>query len=144
MTTTNRISGGVVLSRHYEIKLTRYHPLYAILTFVLVSQAFAQSAPPASNNVIVFHAARLLDIEAGKIITPSEVLVQDDRIVEVGSSVKHPQGAEVIDLGDTTLLPGLIDVHVHLFLHPGAEDLQTVEVFVPQRTIIALWVLVMT
>jgi imidazolonepropionase-like amidohydrolase len=65
------------------------------------------------------------------------VLVQDDRIVEVGSSVKRPQGAEVIDLGDTTLLPGLIDVHVHLFLHPGAEDLQTVEESVPQRTIIA-------
>ncbi len=92
----------------------------------------------ASKHVIVLHAARLLDIESGKIITPGEVLVQDDRIVEVGSSVKHPQGAEVIDLGDTTLLPGLIDVHVHLFLHPGAEDLQTVEESVPQRTIIAL------
>jgi imidazolonepropionase-like amidohydrolase len=43
----------------------------------------------------------------------------------------------VIDLGDATLMPGLIDVHVHLFLHPGAEDLQTVEESVPQRTIIA-------
>ena len=45
--------------------------------------------------------------------------------------------ADVIDLGDTTLMPGLIDAHVHLFLHPGAEDLQTVEESVPQRTIIA-------
>jgi len=70
--------------------------------------------------------------------TPGEVLVQDDRIVEVGSAVKRPQGAEVIDLGDTTLLPGLIDVHVHLFLHPGAEDLQTVEESVPERTILAI------
>jgi imidazolonepropionase-like amidohydrolase len=43
----------------------------------------------------------------------------------------------VINLGDTTLMPGLIDAHVHLFLHPGAEDLQTVEESVPQRTIIA-------
>jgi imidazolonepropionase-like amidohydrolase len=43
----------------------------------------------------------------------------------------------VIDLGDTTLMPGLIDVHVHLFLHPGAEDLQTVEESVPQRVLIA-------
>lgn len=63
--------------------------------------------------------------------------MQDDRIAEVGSSVKHPAGVEVLDLGDTTLTPGLIDVHVHLFLHPGAEDLQTVEESVPQRTIIA-------
>jgi imidazolonepropionase-like amidohydrolase len=58
--------------------------------------------------------------------------------VEVGSSVKHPAGAAFLDLGDTTLLPGLIDAHVHLFLHPGAEDLQTVEESVPERTISAL------
>jgi len=71
-------------------------------------------------------------------VKPGEVLVQGERIVEVGSSVKHPADAEVIDLGDRTVLPGLIDAHVHLFLHPGAEDLQTVEESVPQRTIIAL------
>ncbi len=98
---------------------------------------FSQSAPPAPKHAVVLHAARLLDIENGKIITPGEVLVQEDRIVEVGPAVKHPQGAEIIDLGDTTLLPGLIDAHVHLFLHPGAEDLQTVEESVAQRTIIA-------
>ena len=63
--------------------------------------------------------------------------MQGERIVEVGSAVKHPAGAEVIDLGDRTLLPGLIDAHVHLFLHPGAEDLQTVQESVPQRTIMA-------
>ena len=61
-----------------------------------------------------------------------------ERIVEVGSQVKRPAGAEVIDLGDATLLPGLIDAHVHLFLHPGAEDLQTVQESVPQRTILAV------
>lgn len=44
----------------------------------------------------------------------------------------------MIDLGDRTLVPGLIDVHVHLFLHPGAEDLQTVEESVPERTILAV------
>jgi imidazolonepropionase-like amidohydrolase len=44
----------------------------------------------------------------------------------------------VIDLGDVTLMPGMIDAHVHLFLHPGAEDLQTVEESVPKRTLIAM------
>jgi imidazolonepropionase-like amidohydrolase len=86
----------------------------------------------------VLHAARLLDIESGKMITPGEVLVQGERIIEVGSAVKHPVGVEVMELGDRTLLPGLIDAHVHLFLHPGAEDLQTVEESVPQRTISAV------
>jgi imidazolonepropionase-like amidohydrolase len=109
-----------------------------LVTSVPIFSAAAQSLASASKHPIVLHAARLLDIGSGKIIAPGEVLVQDERIVEVGASVNHPQGAEVIDLGDTTLLPGLIDAHIHLFLHPGAEDLQTVEESVPQRTIIAL------
>jgi imidazolonepropionase-like amidohydrolase len=92
----------------------------------------AVAAPP-----IVLHAARLLDVKTGRMVKPGEVLVQGDHIVEVGTSVKRSAGAEVIDLGDRTLLPGLIDVHVHLFLHPGAEDLQTVQESVPQRTITA-------
>jgi imidazolonepropionase-like amidohydrolase len=79
----------------------------------------------------------LLDVSAGKIVSPGEVLVEGERIAAVGSTVEHPAGAQVIDLGDTTLMPGLIDAHVHLFLHPGAEDLQTVEESVPQRTILA-------
>jgi imidazolonepropionase-like amidohydrolase len=88
--------------------------------------------------VVLLRAARLLDIESGKIITPGEVLVQGERIAAVGSAVKPPAGVEVIELGDCTLLPGLIDAHVHLFLHPGAEDLQTIQESVPQRTISAI------
>src|SRR6202041_3174524 len=96
----------------------------------------AQTQPQATpSHVIVLHAARLLDVKNGRMLKPGEGVVEGDRIVEVGSAVKHPGGAEVIDLGDRMLLPGLIDAHVHLFLHPGAEDLQTVEESVPQRTI---------
>ncbi len=97
----------------------------------------AQAPPSVSGHAIVLHAARLLEIDSGKMLTPGEILVQGERIAGVGSSVRRPEGAEVIDLGDTTLMPGLIDAHVHLFLHPGAEDLQTVEESVPQRTITA-------
>jgi imidazolonepropionase-like amidohydrolase len=91
----------------------------------------------AQQRTIVLHASRLLDIESGKLVTPGEVLVRGDRIAEAGSAVSHPTGAQTIDLGNSTLMPGLIDAHVHLFLHPGAEDLQTVEESVPQRTITA-------
>lgn len=100
-----------------------------------VSAAFAQQ--DSVPHPIVLHAARLFDVAAGKIITPGEVLVQGDKIAAAGTSVPRPAGAQVIDLGDTTLMPGLIDVHVHLFLHPGAEDLQTVIESVPERTILA-------
>jgi imidazolonepropionase-like amidohydrolase len=86
---------------------------------------------------VVLHAARLLDVSNGRTVEPGEVLVLGERIVAVGSHVDRPIGAEVIDLGDRTLMPGLIDAHVHLFLHPGAEDLQTVEESVPQRVILA-------
>jgi imidazolonepropionase-like amidohydrolase len=96
------------------------------------------STPAFAQRTVVLHAARLLDVESGRIATPGELLVRGDRIVEAGASVQHPVGARVIDLGDTTLLPGLIDAHVHLFLHPGAEDLQTVEESVPHRTILAV------
>jgi imidazolonepropionase-like amidohydrolase len=96
-----------------------------------------QSPAAAPEKTVVLHAAHLLDVERGSLITPGEVLVRGSKIVEAGASVTHPAGAEVFDLGSATLMPGLIDAHVHLFLHPGAEDLQTVQESVPWRTILA-------
>jgi imidazolonepropionase-like amidohydrolase len=117
----------------------RLVPVCLLLFAASADACSAQTkAQPDLQHAIVLHAARLLDIKNGRIVKPGEVLVQGDRIVEVGSAVKHPPGTEVIDLGDRTLMPGLIDAHVHLFLHPGAEDLQTVQESVPQRTIGAL------
>jgi len=114
-------------------------PLFLlILTFLLLTPTASLTQSAATSPTVVLRAARLLDIETGKILSPGEVLVQGERIVEAGSAVKHPQGAQILDLGDTTLMPGLIDAHIHLFLHPGAEDLQTVQESVPQRTIIAV------
>lgn len=98
----------------------------------------AQTPSQLAPHAIVLHAAHLFDVKNGRMLQPGELLVQGDKIAEVGSTVKHPPDAEVIDLGNRTLLPGLIDAHVHLFLHPGAEDLQTVQESVPQRTITAL------
>ncbi len=106
------------------------------LTLLFVAAAFLAAQQPATQP-IVLHAARLLQVDTGNVLQPGEILVEGERIKAVGTAVDHPQGAKVIDLGDTTLLPGLIDAHVHLFLHPGAEDLQTVEESVPWRTILA-------
>jgi imidazolonepropionase-like amidohydrolase len=108
-----------------------------LLYLILPSTILAQSTPPPTLSTVL-HAARLLEIDTGKIVAPGEVLVEGERIAEVGPTVKHPPGTQLIDLGDTTLLPGLIDAHIHLFLHPGAEDLQTVQESIPERTISAL------
>jgi imidazolonepropionase-like amidohydrolase len=118
----------------------------AILAFALASFCSgplgaqtieSQPQPAPQAHPIVLHAARLLDVESGRFLTPGEILIQADVIKEVSAKVSRPAAAEVIDLGDTTLLPGLIDAHVHLFLHPGPEDVQTVTESVPQRTITA-------
>ena len=101
-----------------------------------MAAAFVAAQQPATTP-IVLHAARLLQVDTGNVLQPGEILVEGERIKAVGTTVDHPQGAKMIDLGDVTLLPGLIDAHVHLFLHPGAEDLQTVEESVPWRTILA-------
>jgi imidazolonepropionase-like amidohydrolase len=109
-----------------------------LLALLTLASCPVSSTAQLSTRPVVLHAARLLDIESGDMLAPGEVLIQGDRIAAAGPSVPHPPGTEVIDLGDRTLLPGLIDAHVHLFLHPGAEDLQTVEESVPQRTILAV------
>jgi imidazolonepropionase-like amidohydrolase len=103
----------------------------------VLALSLAAAAQQPSSTPIVLHAARMLQIDTGTLLQPGEILIQGERIVAVGASVEHPQGARVIDLGDATLLPGLIDAHVHLFLHLGAEDLQTVEESVPWRTLLA-------
>jgi imidazolonepropionase-like amidohydrolase len=107
--------------------------LITALLLLFAARLGAQTAAP-----VILHASRLLDVETGRFVSPGEIRVEGDRIAEVAAKVAHPTGARVIDLGDRTLLPGLIDAHVHLFLHPGAEDLQTVQESVPQRTLAAV------
>ncbi len=109
----------------------------AIICAVMALSASLAATQQPSSAPIVLHAARLLQVDTGVILQPGEILVEGERIKAVGASVDHPQGAQVINLGDTTLLPGLIDAHVHLFLHPGAEDMQTIEESIPWRTILA-------
>ncbi|MHB8652585.1 MAG: metal-dependent hydrolase family protein [Terriglobia bacterium] len=72
----------------------------------------------ASNQIVAVKAGRLLDSKTGQVSTNQVVLIQGERITEVGpaAQVAIPSGAEVIDLSGATVLPGLIDAHTHLFL----------------------------
>jgi imidazolonepropionase-like amidohydrolase len=74
------------------------------------------SSLAAADKVIVLKAARMFDGKA-KTLTPNGVvIVQGDKIVEVGSNLTAPPDAQVIDLGDATLSPGFMDAHTHLTL----------------------------
>lgn len=85
---------------------------------------FALSLIPAlafAGDKIVLKAARLLDGRGGTPLAPAMVLLDGDRILDVGANLKVPEGARVIDLGGATLLPGLIDLHTHLCGHYGTH-----------------------
>jgi len=74
-----------------------------------------------AEDVIVIRAARLLDVEAGKLISPAVVVVKGERIEAVSAAAAPPE-ARAIDLGDVTILPGLIDAHTHLTLDVYEKD----------------------
>ena len=71
------------------------------------------------DRPIHLRAARLLDVVKGELIEPGDLLIEGERIAEVGPS-SVPAEAEVVDLGDLTLLPGLMDMEVNLLL--GGPD----------------------
>jgi imidazolonepropionase-like amidohydrolase len=85
---------------------------------VLAAQWFAgpglADAPPAAPRTMVLKAAHLFDSVSGTLTEHGVVVVSGAKIQAVGSNTPIPAGAEVIDLGDATLLPGFIDAHVHL------------------------------
>ncbi|MBK5260574.1 MAG: amidohydrolase family protein [Thermoanaerobaculia bacterium] len=68
----------------------------------------------AAEGPIAIRAARMIDGRSDAVIAPALIVVEKNLIVSIGGAV--PAGARVIDLGDATLLPGLIDTHVHILL----------------------------
>lgn len=88
----------------------------AALSVALAAQA---PAPAPAKKVTVVKAARLIDGQGGAPIADPVVVIEDDRVARVGAGLPVPAGAEVIDLGGVTLLPGLIDCHTHITGQPG-------------------------
>lgn len=69
----------------------------------------------STERPILLRAARMLDVKQGRMITPGSVLVQKNLIAQVGGT-EAPIEAIVVDLGDMTLLPGLMDMELDLIL----------------------------
>lgn len=82
----------------------------AAISIALLSMA----AAPALAETTYVTADRMLDVESGRYINAPLIAIEDGKVVSVTSGASAPEGAEVVDLSGHTILPGLIDMHVHL------------------------------
>lgn len=88
--------------------------IVAALSFLPQNPPAKPAAPPPKPPIAI-RAARMLDVKAGRLVDHPQIVVRGREIAAVGSSSEAPPlGSELVDLGDVTILPGLIDCHVHL------------------------------
>lgn len=112
-------------------------PFSTLLAFAAVIIP-ATAAEPVT---IALKAARMFDGKSKALITNAVVIVEGDKIIDAGSNLPIPQGAQVIDLGDSTLSPGFMDAHTHLTAdfsgNYNQRRLQEVDLNVSEQAIIA-------
>ncbi len=106
----------------------------------LILLCFGVSALAADQSVVL-KAARMFDGKSNALVQNAVVIVQRDKIIDAGSNLPIPNGAQVIDLGDATLSPGFIDAHTHLTLDFSGDynlrRLKEVDLNVSEQAIIA-------
>lgn len=94
------------------------HGLYLLIALLLSTlPALSLQTPVArsqSPKVMAVRAARMIDVKTGGVISNAVILIEEGRVKQAGAGLAIPAGAEVVDLGDMTVLPGLIDCHTHL------------------------------
>src|SRR5262249_48193586 len=123
------LAGATVGALHER---TSMHSSAKRIAMAVVAAIFLPAAQAADTVVVT--ADRLLDVLAGRTIERPAVLVVDGRIRAVGAqgTLAEPEGARHLDLPGDTLLPGLIDMHVHLTADPrigGHQDLDVTNAF---------------
>lgn len=104
--------------------ITRACTLALVLSVALGARSVdAQRTPNAAPRHVLLRPARVWDGEAATAREGSVVLVEGDRIAAVGSAseVKAPAGTQIVDLPGLTLIPGMIEAHSHVLLHPYNE-----------------------
>ncbi|HEX7836809.1 MAG TPA: amidohydrolase family protein [Kofleriaceae bacterium] len=93
----------------------------ALPALIVASLATSTTIAAAAPRTVVVKAAHLFDGKSDRVVSPGVVVVEDGKITAAGTTAKEPAGAEVIDLGNATLLPGLIDAHTHM-TSEGSSD----------------------
>src|SRR5437868_15400112 len=91
--------------------------LIALLLVLLLCGATVPS-PAQNKDTVLIKAGQLVDVRGGRVLANQAILIEGDRIKEVGDATtvaSHaPSGVRIIDLSNSTVLPGLIDCHTHL------------------------------
>lgn len=113
--------------------MTRIIPGSFLGILLLWAPGMGQGQTPAGKSYVL-KAARLFDGKSNSVVTPALVVLTGDKITGVGPSASIPPGAQVIDLGDATLLPGFIDAHTHLTF-PYSEDYKQSRLNTLQKTV---------
>jgi imidazolonepropionase-like amidohydrolase len=95
------------------------------------------SISTANAKTTVFMADRMLDVDNGNVINNAVVVVKDNKITLAGekNTIKYPTNAEIIELGDYTLMPGLMDMHVHLTSDANQHGYKRLAISLPRATI---------
>ncbi len=108
-------------------------------TLSLAVLLIANSAPAAEAGPIVLKAARMFDGKSDRLVTPGLVIVANGKITAAGPKAQAPAGAQIVDLGDATILPGFMDAHTHLSMEFSTDwkqdRLDRFELSIPERTL---------
>ncbi|WP_229255922.1 Xaa-Pro dipeptidase [Duganella fentianensis] len=111
------------------------YPRWASLSALSLALLGLGIVSHASAAVTAIKAARMLDVRSGNTIEAAVILIDGERITAAGSKLAIPAGAQVIDLGDKTVLPGLIDMHTHLTGDPADLGYSVIAKSVPRITL---------
>jgi imidazolonepropionase-like amidohydrolase len=107
--------------------------LNAIASSIVLFLACASAI--AADTTIAIKAAHMVDVRSGTLVDNAVVLISGERITAAGSKLAIPAGAQVIDLGNKTLLPGLIDAHTHITGNPEDAGYSIIAKSIPRITL---------
>ncbi|HEX3560998.1 MAG TPA: amidohydrolase family protein [Pyrinomonadaceae bacterium] len=103
-----------------KIFLNRLFALLLLFSLPTCTRPQDAHRPPHAER-LALRAARMLDVTSGQIVGGAVILVEGERVTAAGANLAIPRDTRVLDLGDVTLLPGLIDAHTHITYHFDAS-----------------------